>query len=65
MNFKRRANAVYKNNEKLELAKIVEKYKKQYDEKVEKHHGKTKYGYKQKRHIAVKPKWGFYSKGVQ
>ena len=41
MNFKRRANAVYKNNEKLELAKIVEKYKKQYDEEVEKHHGKT------------------------
>ena len=35
MNFKRGANAVYKNGEKLELAKVVEKCKKQYDEEVE------------------------------
>ena len=42
MNFKRGANAVYKNDEKLELAKVVEKYKKQYDEEVEKNHGKKK-----------------------
>ena len=31
MSFKRGENAVYKNNEKLELAKVVEKYKKQYE----------------------------------
>ena len=36
MNFKRGANAVYKNDEKLELAKVVEKYKKLYDEEIEK-----------------------------
>ena len=36
MNFKQGANAVYKNDEKLELAKVVEKCKKQYDEEVEK-----------------------------
>ena len=36
MNIKRAANAVYKNDEKLELAKVVEKYKKLYDEEIEK-----------------------------
>ena len=41
MNFKQGANAVYKNDEKLELAKAVEKYKKQYDEEVEQNHGKN------------------------
>ena len=55
MNFKQGANAVYKNDEKLELAKVVEKYKKQYDEEVEKNHGKTRYNYRRKRHVAVKP----------
>ena len=33
-------NAVYKNDGKLELAKIVGKYKKEYDEEVEKIMGK-------------------------
>ena len=56
MNFKRGANAVYNNDEKLELVKVVEKCKKQYDEEVEKNHGKTKYDYRRKRHVAVKPK---------
>ena len=65
MNFKRGANAVYKNDEKLELAKVVEKYKKQYDEEVEKNHGKTKYDYRLKRHVSVKPKWDSYSKTVR
>ena len=36
MNFKRGVNAVYNNDEKLELAKVVEQYNKQYDEEVEK-----------------------------
>ena len=65
MNFKQGANAVYKNDEKLGLAKVVEKYKKQYDEEVEKDHGKTIYNYRRKRHVAVKPKWGFYLKAVR
>ena len=65
MNFKRGANAVYNNDEKLELVKVVQKCKKQYDEEVEKNHGKTKYNYRRKRHVAVKPKWGFYSKAVR
>ena len=42
INFKQGANAVYKNDKKLKLAKVVEIYKKQYDEEVEKNHGKTK-----------------------
>ena len=57
MNFKRGANAVYWNDEKLELAKVAEKYKKQCDEEIEKSHGKTKYDYRRKKHVAVKPKW--------
>ena len=48
MNFKWQANAVYKNDEKLELAKLIEKYEKQHDEKVEKNHGKRKYDYRRK-----------------
>ena len=49
----------------MELAKLIEKYEKQHDEKVEKNHGKRKYDYRRKRHVAVKPKWGFYSKAVR
>ena len=66
MNFKRGANTVYKNDKKLELAKVVQKYKKQYNEEVEKNYGRTKYeyDYRRKRQVAVKPKWRFYSKVV-
>ena len=64
MNFKRGANTVYKNEKKLELAKVVEKYKKQYNEEVEKNYGKTKYDYRRKRQVAVKPKLGFCWKVV-
>ena len=53
MNFKRGVNAVYNNDEKLELAKVVEQYNKQDDEEVEKNHGKTKHNYRRKRHVAV------------
>ena len=49
----------------MELAKVVEQYNKQYDEEVEKNHGKTKHNYRRKRHVAVKPKKGFYSKAVR
>ena len=49
----------------MELAKVVEKYKKNYDENVEKNHWKSKYYNKRKRHVAEKPKWGFYSKAVR
>lgn len=45
MSFKRGAND-YKNDEKLELGKTVEKYKRQYDKEVEKNRGKTKCDYK-------------------
>ena len=36
--------------------KTVEKYKRQYDEEVEKNPGKTKYNYKRKKHVAIKSK---------
>ena len=47
------------------MAKIVGKYKKKHDEEVEKNHGKTKCDYGRKRQVAVKPKWGFYSKAMR
>ena len=48
MNFKRGAKDLYKNDEKLELAKTVEKYKRQFDEEVEDNRWKIKYDYKSK-----------------
>ena len=49
----------------MKLAKVVEKYKKQCDEEVEKNHDeKTKCNYRRKRHVAVKPEC-FYSKAVR
>ena len=44
---------------------VVEKYKKQHDEEVEKNHGKTKHDYGRERHVAAKPKWDFYPKAVR
>ena len=49
----------------LGSATVVEKYKKQHDEEVEKNHGKTKYDYGRKRHVPAKPKWDFYSIAVR
>ena len=65
MNFKRGAKDLYTNDEKLKLVKVVEKYKRLYEEEVEKNHGKTKYDFKRKKHVEIKPMWGFYSRAVR
>lgn len=57
MNFKREAKDIYKNDEKLDLAKTAEKYKRHYDEELEKNRGKTKYDFKRIEHVTMKQYW--------
>ena len=63
--FKRKDRSSYSNQEKLELAELVEKLKEEYDLEVEKNKGKTKYDYKRKRHVPIKPSTGFIAKAVR
>ena len=49
----------------LELAELVEKTKEEYDLEVEKNKGKTKYDYRRKRHVPIKPSTGFIVKAVR
>ena len=53
--FKRKNRSSYSNQEKLELAELVQEMKEEYDLEVEKNKGKTKYDYKRKRHVPIKP----------
>ena len=63
--FKRKDRSTYSNQEKLELAELVEKLKEECDLEVEKNKGKTKYDYKRKRHVPIKPSTGFIAKAVR
>ena len=63
--FKRKDRSSCSNQEKLELAELVEKLKKEYDLEVEKNKRKTKYDYKRKRHVPIKPSTGFIGKAVR
>ena len=63
--FKRKDRSSYSNQEKLELAELVEKLKEEYDLEVEKNKGKTKYDYKRKCHVPIKPSTGFIAKAVR
>ena len=63
--FKRKDRSSYSNQEKLELAELVEKLKEEYDLEVEKNKGKTKYDYKRKHHVPIKPSTGFIAKAVR
>ena len=47
--FKRAERNKYRNEEKLELAELVEKFKKEYVAEVKRNEGKTKYDAKRKR----------------
>ena len=57
INFKREAKDIYQNDEKLDLAKTAEKYKRHYDEELEKNRGKTKYDFKRIEHVTMKQYW--------
>ena len=63
--FKRKDRSSYSNQEKLEFAELVEKLKEEYDLEVEKNKGKTKYDYKRKPHVPIKPSTGFIAKAVR
>ena len=64
--FKRKDRSSYSNQEKLELAELVEKMKEEYNLEVEKQNkGKTKYDHKRKRHVPIKPSTGFITKALR
>lgn len=63
--FKRAERSQYSNEEKLELGKLVEKFKEEYDAEVKKNQGKTKYDAKRKRHVPIKPTTGYVAKAVR
>ena len=45
--------------QKKELGELLEKYKKEYNKEVKALQGKTRYDYKRKKHVPIKPKQGF------
>ena len=53
--FKRAEKNKYSNEEKLELGKLVAKFKEEYDVEVKRNEGKTKYDAKRKRQVPIKP----------
>ena len=63
--FKRKDRSSYSNQEKLELAELVEKMKEEYDLEVEKNKGKTKQDHKRKWHVPIKPSTRFIAKAVR
>ena len=52
------------NSERLELAELAYKYKKEYDAEVKRNEGKTKYNSKLKKRVAIKPQAGYLSTAV-
>ena len=48
----------YSNEEKLALAELVKSCKEEYDAEVQRNQGKTKYDYKRKKHVPIKPTKG-------
>ena len=63
--FKRKDRSSYSNQEKLELAELVEKMKEEYDLEVEKNKGKTKQDHKRKWHVPIKSSTRFIAKAVR
>ena len=51
-----RVNEKYSLAEKRELGELIQKYKEVYDKESKELEGKTKYDYKRKKHVQVKPK---------
>lgn len=65
MSFKRGMKNIYSNDEKLQLAELVEKYKIEYDTEVENNRGKLKYDLKRKKYVPIRPTWGYISRAVR
>ena len=60
-----RVKETYTNEEKLELAELVEKYKREYDAVCENNKGKTKWNSRRKKHVPIKPTRGFVARAVR
>ena len=54
-----RQKSIYYKKKKKNLEELVEKLKKEYDEEVKTMDGKTRYDYKTKKHVPIKPKQDF------
>ena len=63
--FARSDRQSYTNEEKLQLAECVERYKHEYGEEVKKNEGKTRYDARKKKHVPIIPKGGFVAKAVR
>ena len=63
--FKRSERNAYSNEKKLALGELVGKFKDEFDAKVKKNEGKTKFNAKRKIHVAIKPSTGFIAKAVR
>ena len=53
------------NKDKLALGELLEKYKKEYDAEVKSMEGKTVWDNKRKKHVPVKPKWGYLARSAR
>ena len=62
--FVRSEKNLYSNEEKLELAELVERLKRDYDNEEELNAGKTRYYSKRKKHVPVIQQGGFVAKAV-
>ena len=65
MNFKRSEKESYSNEEKLALGELVCKYHEGYEAEIKRNKSKTKYDYKHKKHVPLKPKCGYLAKAVR
>ena len=63
--FKTAERNKYNNKEKLELGKLVEKFKEEYGAEVKRNEGKTKYDAKRKRYVPIKPSTRYVAKAIQ
>ena len=55
----------YSSIEKRELGELVNKHKEKYDNEVKELEGKTRYDYKRKKHVQLKPQQGFLAAAVR
>ena len=60
-----RAKEQYSLSEKRELGELVSKHKEKYDNEVKELEGKTRYDYKRKKHVQLKPQQGFLAAAVR
>ena len=63
--FKTAERNKYSNEEKLEVGKLAEKFKEEYDAEIKRNEGKTKYDTERKRHVPIKPSTRYVAKAIR